>query len=100
MTGAKVEVREEIVPFKRKVAPNREALKRACADVRNPVRRAADNIINSVAAGRGVVPEIDYRDIRNSKVSELVRQLVRDTGCAVVRGTVERWDLGRAQMGF
>ncbi len=94
MSGAEGEIREQIVAFKRKVAPNREVLKRAYADVKDHVRRAADNIIKSVAAGRAVVPEINYGDIRDNRVSEAVRQLVRDTGCAVVRGVFPE-DLAR-----
>lgn len=86
MSGGEVEVRDQIVSFKRSLAPNREALKRAYEDVKDHVRRAAGNIIDSVAAGRAVVPEVDYRHIRNDEVSEAVRKSIRDTGCAVVRG--------------
>jgi hypothetical protein len=61
-------------------------LKRAYADVREHVRRAADKVREDVAAGRTVVPEIEYRDIRDSNVQEATRQAIRKTGCAVVRG--------------
>ena len=43
--GAEVDVRDQIVAFKRKLAPNREVLKRAYADVKDHVSRAADNIL-------------------------------------------------------
>ena len=43
-----VDVRDQIVAFKRKVAPNREALKRAYSEVRDHVSRAADNILSDV----------------------------------------------------
>ena len=35
---------------------------------------------------RPVVPEVDYRDIRGGSVSEGMRQAIRRTGCAIVRG--------------
>jgi hypothetical protein len=68
------------------MAPRREALKRAYADVTDDVRRAADSIRSEVAAGRTVIPEVEYRDIRNGKVPEAVGGAIRKTGCAVVRG--------------
>jgi hypothetical protein len=86
MADVGVDVRERIVRFKRELAPRREALKRAYADVRDHVSRAADAILTEVAAGRPVVPELDYRDVVNNKVSDTVRQSIRRTGCAVVRG--------------
>jgi hypothetical protein len=86
MAGPEDGVRDQIVAFKRKLAPNREALKRAYADIKDHVGRVADTILEEVAAGRAVVPELEYRDIRNGKVPESVRQSIRSTGCVVVRG--------------
>ena len=81
-----MDVRDQIVAFKRTLAPNRERLKRAYAEAKGHVTRAADRILSDVAAGRPVVPEIEYRDIRDGRVPESVRQSIRDTGCAVIRG--------------
>jgi hypothetical protein len=95
------DVRDRIVAFKRKLAPRREALQRAFADVKDHVRRAVDKIRSEVAAGRGVVPELNYRDIRNNTVPESIRQSIRKSGCAVVRGVFPA-DLARdwfAQVG-
>jgi hypothetical protein len=99
--GSDFDVRDQIIAFKRKLAPRRDALKRAYADVKDQVRRAVDIIRREVAAGHAVVPELDYRDIRNNKVPEALRQLVRNKGCAVVRGVFPA-DLARdwfAQVG-
>ena len=79
-------VADQIVAFKRSLAPRREALKRAFGEVTDHVRRAVDAIRADVARGRPVVPEIDYGDIRSGSVSEESRQAIRRTGCAVVRG--------------
>jgi hypothetical protein len=84
MAVAQVDVSNQIIAFKRKLAPRREAWKRAYADVRDHVKRAADIILRDVDAGRAVVPELDYRDIRNNTVPDAIRQLIRNTGCAVV----------------
>jgi Gig2-like len=86
MAATQIDVRDQIVALKRKLAPRREALKRAYADVKDHVRRAADRVITDVAAGRAVVPELDYRDVRDQKVSETTRHAIRSSGCAVVRG--------------
>jgi hypothetical protein len=98
---AEFDVRDRIIAFKRKLAPRREALQRAFADVKDHVRRAVDKIRSEVAAGRAVVPELDYREIRNNTVPESLRQSIRSTGCAVVRGVFPA-DLARdwfAQVG-
>ena len=86
MATVEVDVRDQIVAFKRALAPNRDVLKRAYADVKDHVSRSADRILREVDAGRPVVPELNYQDIRDGKVPEAVRQSIRSTGCAVVRG--------------
>src|ERR1700720_2831061 len=85
-TGAEFDVRDQIIAFKRKLAPRREALKRAYAEAKDHVTGAVDVILREVAAGRAVVPELDYRDIRNNTVPETIGPSIRKTGCAVVRG--------------
>ena len=84
--GADFDVRDQIIAFKRKLAPRREALQRAYADVKDHVTRAVDIIRTEVSAGRAVVPELDYRDIRNNTVPDTLRQSIRKSGCVVVRG--------------
>ena len=78
MATADVDVRDQIVAFKRALAPNRERLKRAFAEVKDHVSRAADRIRGDAAAGRPVVPELDYQAIRDGKVPETVRQSIRE----------------------
>ena len=86
MASVDVDVRDQIIAFKRTLAPNREALTRAYADVKAHVIRAADRIQDDVAAGRPVVPELQYQDIRDGKVQDSLRQSIRIAGCVVVRG--------------
>jgi hypothetical protein len=82
----KFDVAEQIAAFKRAMAPRRAALKQAFAEVKDHVSRAADAIRKNVDAGRPVVPEAEYRDIRSGSVSESARQAIRAAGCAIVRG--------------
>jgi hypothetical protein len=99
--GTDFDVSDQIIAFKRKLAPRREALQRAYASVKDHISRAVDIIHNEVAAGHPVVPELDYRDIRNNTVPEALRQSIRKTGCTVVRGVFPA-DLARdwfAQVG-
>ena len=79
-------VADQIVAFKRSLAPRRPALRRAFDEVKDHVRRAADAICADLACGRPVIPEIDFRDISNGSVTEGTRQAIRRAGCAVVRG--------------
>jgi hypothetical protein len=99
--GAEFDVRDQIIAFKRKLAPRREALTRGYADVKDHVTRAVDTIRKEVAAGRAVVPELNFSDIRNNAVPDALRQSIRKTGCTVVRGVFPA-DLARdwfAQVG-
>jgi hypothetical protein len=79
-------VRERIVTFKSRMAPRREALGRAFGEVRGHIRRAVDGIRSDLAAGRPVVPELDYSDIRDGRVTDATRRAIRKSGCAIVRG--------------
>jgi hypothetical protein len=80
------DVTNQIVAFKRSMAPRSETLKRAFAKVKDHVRRAVDAIRKDMDAGRPVVPEVAYRDIRSGTVPEATRQAIRQAGCAIVRG--------------
>jgi Gig2-like len=83
---AKHDVADQIVAFKRTMAPRRAELTRAFAEVRDHIAKAAETIHADSAAGRPVVPEVDFRDIAAGKVSEATNAAIRRTGCAVVRG--------------
>src|ERR1700730_17103058 len=84
--GAEVDVRDQIIAFKRKLAPRREALKRAYADVTGHVRRAADVVLREVAAGRAVVPELEDHNMRNNPAREATRHAAGKSIGAGVRG--------------
>jgi len=84
--GAEADVRDQIIAFKRRLAPRREALKHAYEEARDYVKRAVDIVLGETAVGRAVVPELNYADISNNTVPEAIRQSIRKTGCAVVRG--------------
>ena len=77
MTTVELDVRDQIQAFKRRLAPSRERLREAFVDVTDHVSRAADHIRREVARGRPVVPELNYQDIRDGKVSNAVGQSIR-----------------------
>jgi hypothetical protein len=80
------DVADKIVAFKRQMAPRRAALHKAFGEVTDHVKRAAEKIQADAGAGRSVVPEVQYADIRDGKVTEEKKAAIRRTGCAVVRG--------------
>ena len=80
------DVTGRIVAFKRSLVPHRDALRRAFDEVKAHVSRAADVIQADAAAGRPVIPEVEYRDISDGRITEATRAAIRATGCAVVHG--------------
>jgi hypothetical protein len=63
--GAVADVGDQIIAFKRKLAPRRKALKHAYEEARDYVKRAVDIVLRETTAGRAVVPELNYADIRS-----------------------------------
>ena len=86
MTNEEINVSDQIVAFKRQMAPRRDDLKRAYASVTDHVRRATEVVQTEVAAGRAVIPELEYRDIKDGTVRDATHQAIRRSGCVVVRG--------------
>ena len=80
------DVTGEIIAFKRSLAPRRETLKRAFAEVKDHISRTADKIQKDRASGKEVIPEVAYSDISDGKVSDAARKAIKSTGCAIVRG--------------
>jgi hypothetical protein len=89
-TADRFDVSAEIAAFKRRMRPRRETLKHAYGEARDHVRRTAEAIRADSAAGRTVVPEIDFSDIRDGRVTDQTRQSIRARGCAVVRNVFPR----------
>ena len=84
MTGAALDVRDRIVAFKRSLAPRRQALTRAYADVTDHVRRAVDTVLSDIAAERPVVPEVNYTDISSGNIPDASRRAIRKAGCVAI----------------
>jgi Protein of unknown function (DUF1479) len=83
-----IDVADRIVAFKRSLTPLRDTLRRSYDEVKAHISRAVDAIRTDAAAGRPVVPEVDYRDISEGRVSDAMQSAIRATGCAVVRGVI------------
>ena len=61
------DVGDKIVAFKKQMAPRRDELKRAFDDVKGHIAKAVDRIQTDSAAGRQVVPEVEYQRHRGRK---------------------------------
>src|SRR6476620_10243434 len=80
------DVKDQIVAFKRQLAPRRSELKRAFAEVRDHVARASERICADDARGVPTIPELAYADIAAAKVSDSAGAAIRGSGVAIVRG--------------
>lgn len=62
----------------------------AFASVRDAMLREVETITTASAQGDGVIPELDYAQIKAGSVSEAARKQIRHRGCAVIRGVFPR----------
>ena len=95
MNAANIEmdrdVSDQIVAFKRELAPRRAELKRAFAEVRDHIARAADAIQADRAAGRLGDPRDRLSPTSPpARSATTTRAAIRRTGCAIVRGVYPR----------
>ena len=65
-------------------------VKAAFRDVCDGMKPKVEAIVNAREAGKTVVPELSYADIREGNVSAQARQAVLEAGCAIVRGVFPR----------
>jgi hypothetical protein len=86
MADTASDVGDRIISFKRTMAPRRDALTRAYADVTDYIRRAVDSVLSDAAAQRPVIPEVPYSDISSGKIPDASKRAIRKAGCVVVRG--------------
>ncbi|WP_394830720.1 DUF1479 domain-containing protein [Pendulispora rubella] len=90
MSEAIPDVAPAIAAFKRRLAEEAGTLRRAFEQARDHVRREVDAIQAAAAAGRPVIPEVDYRSIQDEGVPASFEAAVRRRGCAIVRGIFPR----------
>lgn len=88
--GGVLDVSDQVVAFKRSLLPRHDVLKRSFAEITDHIRHEVDAIQASSAAGRPVIPEIGFDQIRDGRVSPEAGSAVRKTGCAIVRGVFPR----------
>jgi hypothetical protein len=60
------------------------------AEITADLRKDVDEIASRRARGEGIIPEIDYRLVREGKVSDAVKAEARRRGAAVVRNVFPR----------
>src|SRR5262249_4624004 len=60
------------------------------AEIEADLRGEVDDIVNRRGRGEAIIPEIDYRLIREGKVTEAAKAEIRRRGTAVVRNVFPR----------
>ncbi len=61
-------------------------VKKSFAEISDHMKKEVDTIQNDLANNKMVIPEIDYEQVKQGKVSEQQRAAIRHRGCAVIRG--------------
>ena len=79
---------DRITAFKRSLADRKDGLRRAFVSIEDHVKAEVDAILSDQAAGRAVVPEIGYADIRDGNVGDAAKAAIRRRGAVIVRGVV------------
>lgn len=86
-----------ITEVKRQLKSQLPDYARVFAEVEQNIRSQVDDIRAELAAGQSPVPQLTADDILNGKVSDDMRQRIRQRGCVVIHGvfdrqTAEQWN--------
>ncbi len=76
---------DQITAFKRSLADRKDDLRRAFVELEDHIKAEVDTILADQAAGRAVVPEIGYPDIRDGKVGDATKAAIRRRGAVIIR---------------
>jgi hypothetical protein len=83
-------IRSQIIQTKRHLRRDMPRLRTAFTQLDDAMKAEADRIQKSLSTGHPCIPELDYKTIRNGKVSDSARAEIRHRGAVVVRGVFER----------
>lgn len=75
---------------KRQVWSRISGIDQVLSEIEADMRREVDAIAGARARGEAIIPELDYKSVREGKVSEAVKAAVRRRGAAVVRNVFPR----------
>jgi hypothetical protein len=75
---------------KRQVKASIGDVRKTFAEVEDALKREVDEVCAEVGRRRSAVPEVDYAAIREDRVPEATKALIRRRGAAVVRGVFPR----------
>ncbi len=65
-------------------------LKSAYISIADAMKREADIVRAAQAAGRSVIPEIDYASVAGGSISDALKDEIRYRGAVIIRGVFER----------
>jgi GNAT superfamily N-acetyltransferase len=77
---------EHIKALKQDLRAKLPDLKRVMAEVEDEIRREVDEIAAARAAGRSLVPVLDFKDVEAGRISDATKAELRKRGVAVIRG--------------
>ena len=83
-------VRQQIINMKQVLRPHQSILNRAFQELDDEMRRQADRIQAELTARRSCIPEINFADIRDSKVTDQVCNTIRQRGAVIIRNVFAR----------
>ncbi|NQW01937.1 MAG: DUF1479 domain-containing protein [Rhodospirillales bacterium] len=82
-------IRQQIRDVKQTLLTRGADLRSAFATIADAMRREADIILAEQAAGRSVIPELDFADIKAGRVAESQKNQIRQRGAAIIRGVFD-----------
>ncbi len=80
------QIKDQIATVKKNLLANGADLKQAFLHATDAMKREADIIEREHAAGRSVIPQLDYADIAKGGVSDATKDNIRHRGAAIIRG--------------
>ncbi len=83
-------IKHQISQVKRQLIAKGVDLKQSFQTARDAMKQEADQIGREQAAGRSVIPQLDYSDVAAGRVSHDIRAQIRHRGAAIIRGVFSR----------
>lgn len=84
------EIKNQIKAVKQTLVADGADLDSAFQTISDAMRREANVIQTEQAAGRSVIPEMNFTDITNSAVSNEMKNQIRHRGAVIIRGVFEK----------
>ena len=93
----KNDIQQQIQDAKKHLCADPAQLKHSFEEVRDYIRQESDEIQRLAAAGKAIIPELNYQDLANGNISDSQIAEIKKRGCAIIRQVfprdqVEQWN--------